>query len=547
MFHCAGNGPSALILSYILHGHVPYYTGGHHDRLLHSKLSKQPCLLDIAPDLYEHFSSSLRYSTQALPINTLLDTLIRPNADTEVNARSCVEWLYEPRKAVSHVALGNTRQPGGQWAENPVAASWDIGTLSYAEMLSLPEYSLEDHFKATHGTGMPEFLRPSRREVADYYAAYPSKVGIEETIIDSEQVIGVSRTSKGFYIASHGIRCKHLVLASGIFSISLPPPPLLAPIVTLDSPNDPLLVIGSGFSAADVIISTSPHRKIIHVYQWHPDERPSPLRGCHHQAYPEYAGVYRQMKLAAISSESHRTAKSPLMRRKTNPFFNQRDWASVYEGLPNAEIVSIEPLNGSTTITFRLESGKLVDRTVGGLQYVVGRRGTLDFLEANLRSEILNLDSMSLGNESFISGRTLRRKAEESFEMATNAFLIGSLAGDSLVRHAFGGCVSVAGKVLHRNGVSTTTASNTAPRTTKCKTGDSIELAVAASKIPSKSTLSAGCCKSSTNSPVLRPNGTEHEDLHLDRRKMITSLDLAESQNRVWQESGWWAAGLRMG
>ena len=87
-----GNGPSALVLSYILHGHIPYYVGGHHDAILDAKLQKSPNLLHLTPDLYAHFLSSLRYSTQALPVNTLLDTLVRPNADTEeIGRASCRE------------------------------------------------------------------------------------------------------------------------------------------------------------------------------------------------------------------------------------------------------------------------------------------------------------------------------------------------------------------------------------------------------------------------------------------------------------------------
>ncbi|GME25104.1 uncharacterized protein LTHEOB_2587 [Neofusicoccum parvum] len=222
-----GNGPSALILSYILHGHIPYYARPHHDPLLRTKLESRRNVLDLTPDLYAHFQSSLRYSTQALPINTLLDTLIRPNADTEIDPESCVDWRYEPDKAVSHVALGNAVCAGGQWADEPVSASSDIGTLSYAEMLSLPGYSFADHWKAVNGEPLPHFLRPTRTQVAAYYKAYPHAVGIEGSISSNAQVSQVSRTADGFYIGSHDIRCKHLVLASGIFSVNTPPPPLL--------------------------------------------------------------------------------------------------------------------------------------------------------------------------------------------------------------------------------------------------------------------------------------------------------------------------------
>jgi hypothetical protein len=318
-----GNGPSALILSYVLNGHIPYYIGGHHDAILDAKLQKAPNLLHLTPDLYAHFLSSLRYSTQALPVNTLLDTLIRPNADTELNPKSCIEWRYEPEKAISHVAIGETAHAGGQWAENPVSASADIGTLSYAEQLSLPGYSYADHLAGNGKQDETEFVRPSRTEVADYLRAYPEAVGISQNVYTDLRAEDVYRTAKGFTIGSLGIRCKHLVLASGIFTVNIPPPLLLAPIAQLDSRDAPLLVIGSGFSAADVIISAPPTRRIIHIFQWAPEKRPSPLKGCHHTAYPEYATVYRQMKLAAAaSSKKNKLVKSPSTRRKSNPSSN---------------------------------------------------------------------------------------------------------------------------------------------------------------------------------------------------------------------------------
>ncbi len=64
-----------------------------------------------------------------------------------------------------------------------------------------------------------------------------------------------------------------------------------------------MLIVGSGYSAADAIMATQPTRPIIHVYRWNPEKRPSPLKGCHRQAYPEYAEIYRQMREAARPSD----------------------------------------------------------------------------------------------------------------------------------------------------------------------------------------------------------------------------------------------------
>ncbi|KAF1922484.1 uncharacterized protein M421DRAFT_78055 [Didymella exigua CBS 183.55] len=544
-----GNGPSALILSYILHGHIPYYIGGHYDTILDAKLFKDPNLLHLTSDLYAHFLSSLRYSTAALPVNTLLDTLIRPNADTEINPTSCVEWRYEPDKAISHVAIGDTQQVGGQWAGNPVSASADIGTLSYAEQLSLPGYSYADHLSEIEREDNADFVRPSRTEFADYLRRYPEAVGISDSVFTGTKVDGVYRISDGFIIGSLGVRCKHLVLASGVFTVNIPPPPLLAPITELDSREAPLLVVGSGFSAADIIISASPTRRIVHLYQWAPDKRSSPLRGCHHSAYPEYATVYRQMKLAAMVSAKNRSSRTPVPRRKStaNPFFSTRDWA-LYEGLPNAEIINVSasPSTSTASVEIRLPSGEIKTYEVGGLEYVVGRRGTLSFLSASLQSEILSPAPYDSTNPTQISGRTLRTKAEYSLEVAQNVFITGSLTGDSLIRHAVGGCVFAAGRVFGAipptfppNSPTTTTLSRTSstPRSTS-PTSDGKSESTSTSPV-------SRAAKSGLTTPGELTNG--HADLHLDRRKLVRSVEVAAASNRLWVDSGWWAGGLGPG
>ncbi|KAF1950041.1 hypothetical protein CC80DRAFT_483413 [Byssothecium circinans] len=532
-----GNGPSALILSYILHGHSPYYIGGHHDSILDQKLSRNASgsLLHLTPDFYAHFLSSLRYSTQALPVNTLLDTLIRPNADTKINPTSCVEWRYEPDKAVSHLAIGETVQPGGQWAEDTVSASQDIGTLSYAEQLSLPGYSFAEHLAKKEKADQCDFVRPTRTEVAEYLSAYPRAVGIADAVRTATRADDVYRTADGgFFIGSLRIKCKHLVLASGIFTVNIPPPPLLAPVAQLDNRDKPLLVIGSGFSAADVIISTPPDRKVIHIYHWAPETRPSPLRGCHHTAYPEYATIYRQMKLAAIASHKTLSARSPLLRRKSNPFFTQRDWTSFYEGLPNAEVldVYIPDNKDAVTVTIRLSSGETASYEVGGLAYVVGRRGTLDFLSPALRAEVLGITPTTNTSPSLISGRTLRPKAETSLEVAKNVFIIGSLAGDSLIRHAIGGCVFAAGRILH------TIPSSYSPFSSPASTPRSTSPSRAGSG-GSEETTPDG---SEREGVVAMANG--HEDLHVDRRKMVMAVEVVSAENMFWERSGWGAGGF---
>lgn len=456
-----GNGPSALILSYILHGHIPWYDRDHPhpDPLLHDKLKcRHHDLLTLDVDfLTDHFTASrFSYSTQALPVNVLLDTLIRPYGETEDAPKTtCVKWIHDPQRAVPHLVFGKTSTAGGQWEDNPVDASWDIGTLSYAGMLSLPGYTFEQHYAALHGQSMPVYLRPSRRSVADYFAAYPIKVGISESIQNAQVVSQVSRRGNAFYIGSHNISCQNLVLASGIFSELIQPPPILRPLATLPGfdacdENLPILVIGSGFSAADIIISSSERQRIIHVFKWAPSTLPSPLRACHQQAYPEYAGIYRRMKTAAVSHPSL-SGKRAKVRHTHSDFDSSRDWSATYEGLPNAEIVHVEPSprGCGATVTLQIGSDTPFKRQIGGFAYVVGRRGTMEYLSPDLVAQVLPPGSdTDKAQGRLISAHCLREKANEDLEVAENVLIVGSLTGDSLIRFAYGGCTYAAGKIM---------------------------------------------------------------------------------------------------
>lgn len=457
-----GNGPSALILSFILHGNIPHYSPAnpHPDPILRGKIRKLPSLLELdVTDLTAHFAASrLSYSTQALPINVLLDTLIRPLADTDPGEHeSCVDWRYDDSRRIPHLVLGNATQPGGQWADNVTAACSDIGTLSYAEMLSLPGYTIGQHFSKTRGSPPPEGYRPTRHEVAEYLAAYPEAVDIADSILTHVNVSGVSRDEGGFVIGSHGIHCKHLVLASGVFSNLIPPPRLLRPLISARQANPradlPVLVVGSGFTAADVILSSPPEKKIIHSFKWLSD-RPSPLQACHPRAYPEYAGVYRQMKVAAKKMLGIQAVVSPLRRKNTNPFFEPGDREQAYEGFPNTLITDVVLNDDGALATLETSDGRIFHRQISNLEYVIGRRGSLGYLDSRLKMQVLDggqSPAPVIGTNE-ISSRTLRTKAEENLEVASNVFIIGSLTGDSLIRFSFGGCIFAAREIIQRTG-----------------------------------------------------------------------------------------------
>ena len=432
------------------------------------------------------------------------------------------------------MVLGNTAQVGGQWANNPVSASWDIGALSYAEMLSLPGYSFEDHYKNTNACcSLPNFHRPTRREVAEYLAAYYKEVGIEDSVYTDVDVGDIRRIDSGFHLGSHNITCKHLVLASGIFSSLIPPRPPLRPLYALPRPNAssdaPLLVVGSGFTAADIIVSTPAHRKIIHIFKWDPENRPSPLRACHPRAYPEYASVYRRMKLAANQTSGPATASSPVKGREYNSHFMERDWDNDYEGFPNTYIKDVEVHGDTALLGLETRGGSSLRREISKMEYVIGRRGSLSYLDNRLAGEVLSTSDQTLDHKNAISGQTLRSRVETNLEVSPNVYAIGSLTGDSLVRFAYGGCVFTAREIIKR---------------TELAAADSGSGLSSRSKVSPTPSNPQSNQMESGNYDFVSANGDT--DLCLKRPMHSISTDREISLCEPWRESGWWAGGCTL-
>jgi len=216
------------------------------------------------------------------------------------------------------------------------------------------------------------------------------------------------------------------------------------------------------------------------------------------------------MKLAAMRTSKSKPAASPTKRRrKSNAFFSHRDWDTVYEGYPNAEILDVQTGGETATVRLHLGNGEIVERTVGALCYVVGRRGTLEFLSRELLLEVLDQSSLGHNEDAFlgsrISGRSLRAKVEQDLEVANDVFVVGSLAGDSLIRHAFGACVYAAGRIIRDREELEQSHQGIVKRTEASR----------------HSTTANSPRLTPHGSPLIRPNGTTHEDLHLDRRKLV--------------------------
>lgn len=485
-----GNGPSALILSYILHGHIPYYDavtyGPHPDPRLHdlllpysAKSKSQPSsqsLLDAVTDkaVIDYMQNVHSFfSADVLPVNLLLDTLIAEDELSFIDLsekRSRVCWEFTRARAVSHLVVGSASRPGGQWESFVVDGEDDLA-LSYSEMLSLPGYPFTQWYKDTYGSGVEVPLRPRRADVALYYARYPSVVDIDATVRSNCVVSRVTRIQpRGFLVeysssssplSSTRVLCDNLVLASGIFE---------SPLTTRDLPRsrssspfndlhtsqlarstpditpqwtespcssvssscslsmtcssqtscdidadhaDPVLVIGTGVSAADAINRTP---RVIHIYKWHNDKgAPCSFRKFPKELYGEYVKVFERMR-AAVARADH------------------VDTNSAYVGLPNAQLLEFNPKTHTADI--QLANGSVMTLKVSCVMQYTGRSSSLAFLDALV---VPDLDTTS------ITKLTIRSQYKNTLpEIAPNVYAMGSLTGDSLVRFLLGSSVWVA-------------------------------------------------------------------------------------------------------
>ncbi|ODQ65178.1 hypothetical protein NADFUDRAFT_51773 [Nadsonia fulvescens var. elongata DSM 6958] len=267
-----GNGPSSLILSYILEGNIPFYDpytkfGRHPDNHLHNLLMAYsyhdnlttelnnlipPSLLDAVSDksIINHISAqNSSFSSFVLPINLLLDRLICSDelqyASFE-SKQTRIKWANFKSKLpktegennntmsdIPYVIMGSNKIQGGQWSSEVSNDNPHERSLSYAEMLSLPGYSLTEYFQdqtncERRQSSFTTFLRPEREDISDYYHQYCQKQRLTKHSFSSIIVVSIDtcKSNCDLFITTyydlinrrHGyIISKYVVLASGIF------------------------------------------------------------------------------------------------------------------------------------------------------------------------------------------------------------------------------------------------------------------------------------------------------------------------------------------
>ncbi|KPJ09824.1 Oxidative stress-induced growth inhibitor 1 [Papilio machaon] len=343
-----GNGPSGLVTSYMLAGNVPYLKRNIPedlpiDEMLRARLSNlQPGQNLLETDLMELAEGLEGRSHNPIPL--LMDNLLRPCADLDIDADSLIEWKYDVDKQVEHVVLGRG-QPGGSWHSFPPA----LRTLSPAAWLALPPH------RTAHPPHTPHspHSRLTARALANYCRRYVRVNNLQRFFHCGVTVTSVTRCARG----------------GGGVGGARPAPPQLVPAQhpsaspEVSNSSDPALVVGSGLSAADAVRSLRVRRPVLHAHR----NPPAALARLSPTAYPDYWEIYKMM--CDGPNEKHHN----------------------YTPYPDHVVVDVTPLDPDTNDKYSLKRVTLLDLnnnqttqvTVSLIVVLIGSRPDLFFLQTN--------------------------------------------------------------------------------------------------------------------------------------------------------------------
>jgi len=525
-----GNGPSGMALSYMLDGNVPYYStknGPHPNMVLHQKLAK-----NMGLPLYLQDIGYLQQGLEGRGNNQqtiLFDNLIRPQADIDPQP-SRLEWIKDPQFRISHVVIGSG-EPGGIWR----SMEHSMATLSPGSWMELPGYSIDESIAKNEGEKIDtQMERILRSHVAQYYAEYPVKVGVDQNFLNNYKVteicemkeaMGNKRCACGYLqmlessflnvilseesrhccpdcsqyqwlltlekvgpiaklrsCGSSGnskpsepevrhIRTNNVVLASGVFDtpnragfqgeecgswrvahglggfkrLQSTLKEAIARNPSYVQGLDPVIVIGSGLSAADAILELqSKGVSVIHIYYLNKGK--IPLSNYNRNSYPEYSELYKQMKN---------------MKEITHP-----QTGAKYIPIPDGQLVKYSWEGNFQIMTSEgnhFQSNECGQRASWVL-VLAGSRPSLPFLSDHIKEKMgiklngpskiakeISADSIEL------PGTSSQRRSRLQIDDISNElleedglFVTGSLAGDSTVRFAIGNNLGIAATLVKK-------------------------------------------------------------------------------------------------
>ncbi|XP_056641628.1 uncharacterized protein LOC130448341 [Diorhabda sublineata] len=160
-----GNGPSGIILSFVLSGNVPYIVSdAHPDEMLSARLRSAVGQCLLYQDL-EFLSQGLE-GRSTNQVSLLMDALLHPNADMGWDLAPLVEFR-KTGKEIDHIVLGKG-PPGGSWHRMDP----QILTISLGNWMALPGLPFDSRDSGEK--------RAYASNVAKYYVKYTEKMKLSK-------------------------------------------------------------------------------------------------------------------------------------------------------------------------------------------------------------------------------------------------------------------------------------------------------------------------------------------------------------------------------
>uniref|UniRef100_A0A8D9DVL6 Oxidative stress-induced growth inhibitor 1 n=1 Tax=Cacopsylla melanoneura TaxID=428564 RepID=A0A8D9DVL6_9HEMI len=439
-----GNGPSGIALSFLLAGNWPFYNGDEHpDELLNARLKTCSKHIPLLLQDLEFLSQSMEGRCRN-QISNLIDALTHPNSELEINHPSVLEYQYLPDKFVDHIVIGKGT-PGGLWQN----IDKDIRTLSFSNWMSLPGLP----FEVWENKVDVEIRRVEAGLVAQYYEEYVKLMKLSKYFRNNSQVIRIEPKSAedgrvrwqvfGYdneQNKSFTYKCHRVILATGtsdvpnivnvpgefsfmgrVFHCLTGFEKAIEDLVNRNSQIvndvrsvDPVLIVGSGFSAFDAAVCARKYKiPIMHLVR--KDAIPAVERQLNRIYYPEY------FELKELEN--------------TVP--------AMYKQYVEYTLSEIQMKRGKLVITMRSPETELTSYTVSLVAILTGSRADLSYLPISYQNgKVLAIDA-SKGIDSKHNSIQINPLSHQIIKAPDGLYALGPLVGDNFVRCTLGGAITV--------------------------------------------------------------------------------------------------------
>ncbi|CAF3207543.1 unnamed protein product [Rotaria sp. Silwood2] len=467
-----GNGPSAIVLSYLLSGHVPYWNGCPvSNDYLNIKLEQYVKDTSLLEQDFEFLSDGLEGRSRN-PVSLLIDNLLHPDADLGAHLQSKIKWRHDPSLSIDHLCIGRGGI-GGVWNQ---LTSKQLQTISMADWMELPNYSMSTFRQQRRScrcnnsltTNENQCHRATYDEVHSYYMYYVKRnrltnyfrngheiTSIERVCIDAPyyddlneeihapeplwEIRGYNEQNKNPFV----IHAKYVVLATGMpqkitrslgiigeqasqsftYTTLHDIEEIIINKKQLTSHSKPLLVVGCGLTAVDVLLLCQQYSiPVLHVFRRTIDDHELVLNQLPANVYPEYERIRELIRHSISMSTSSSSSSSS----------SSSQWS--YQCYPQSEILSITE-DGTVHIR-NLRTQTTTEYDISYVARVTGADVTIPFLPSLTakKNNGLHIDPYTYECIDF-----------------ENVYALGPLAGDKLVRFLQGGALACAASLFKKH------------------------------------------------------------------------------------------------